>query len=773
MNAKLKTKLWISLILITLAIGGGLASYIGSEDTLFKGLFSTGAPTTQQRMEIGSAPSNLSTTSRVSTQNLAGQGAQVGITDLTETPISASDTRSISTQIPTGQEAARGGTLEHLDCTDYTNERDCSSRSGCKWVSERMQNMVRLVCRPVTATETPPAESQTGTVIISPDPNFTNREISPEETGTVASFIFENQSRNEVHISSVKFRKDILGFLNSSPLENSKIGNVRLVKNDTEIIGSSAEIRTDNTIQWPNGSGGLTFVPTAHAIANSLFSINARGTVKISLRATIAEDAEPGKKIRFSIVDGTYVATSSSVMISSGGWPVRSATITIGAAEDAAEEEPEELPTLAVSLAADSLPSASIAVTQWFDAAKFSFATEGGLVRINSININAKSGLDNALGLNKIDKIKLCIGIPSRPDFCNLESAEYAFNPSGTNVSLIFDGDPWALGFNPVGTVTIKAKLKNDAESGKRFALGINSANSITLATPGSANISGVFPIWGNEMTVAAAPLAPGGGAVTPRACRNGQYNNGGPDGGICVCPTGRHEYAGGATGTAYSPSVCIPCTSEELASTGGYYCPADLPARVTLPTQVFCNELQVSPASFFPFVARQTFTSVVNPTNFTGVVVWRHWKGDEVIESANGREATFNNINVESIITADAFPAAAAGSACHKQIEPGENLVSSAPQGSGAENWTEGEGALDEEGVMRGEEVRESAERPEEEAVQSPGTNMAALDLSETQRLRRAPERSETGPEILVYFGILAAVHGGMILKRKLKKKS
>ncbi|MBI5413070.1 Ig-like domain-containing protein [Candidatus Peregrinibacteria bacterium] len=42
--------------------------------------------------------------------------------------------------------------------------------------------------------------------------------------------------------------------------------------------------------------------------------------------------------------------------------------------------------------------------------------------------------------------------------------------------------------------------------------------------------------------------------------------------------------------------------------------------------------------------------------------------------------------------------------------------------------------------------------------------------NLTGSQRLVRAPERSGTGPEVLVYFGILAIVQGAMIIRKRLK---
>ncbi|MBI2638030.1 hypothetical protein HYW83_00360 [Candidatus Peregrinibacteria bacterium] len=46
-----------------------------------------------------------------------------------------------------------------------------------------------------------------------------------------------------------------------------------------------------------------------------------------------------------------------------------------------------------------------------------------------------------------------------------------------------------------------------------------------------------------------------------------------------------------------------------------------------------------------------------------------------------------------------------------------------------------------------------------------------SAPDLQASQRLVRAPERANTGPETLVYLGILSVVHAGLWLRRKMKR--
>lgn len=46
-----------------------------------------------------------------------------------------------------------------------------------------------------------------------------------------------------------------------------------------------------------------------------------------------------------------------------------------------------------------------------------------------------------------------------------------------------------------------------------------------------------------------------------------------------------------------------------------------------------------------------------------------------------------------------------------------------------------------------------------------------SAPDLAYSQRLVRAPERGRTGPEVIVYFGILAAIQGGRWLRKKIGK--
>jgi hypothetical protein len=50
--------------------------------------------------------------------------------------------------------------------------------------------------------------------------------------------------------------------------------------------------------------------------------------------------------------------------------------------------------------------------------------------------------------------------------------------------------------------------------------------------------------------------------------------------------------------------------------------------------------------------------------------------------------------------------------------------------------------------------------------AAPSPVPNLQA-----TQRLVRAPERANTGPEALVYIGILGAIQAGLWLRRRMKK--
>ena len=43
---------------------------------------------------------------------------------------------------------------------------------------------------------------------------------------------------------------------------------------------------------------------------------------------------------------------------------------------------------------------------------------------------------------------------------------------------------------------------------------------------------------------------------------------------------------------------------------------------------------------------------------------------------------------------------------------------------------------------------------------------------LQGSQRLVRAPERGQVGPGVAVYFGILAAIQGGIWLKKRLGKR-
>ncbi len=43
---------------------------------------------------------------------------------------------------------------------------------------------------------------------------------------------------------------------------------------------------------------------------------------------------------------------------------------------------------------------------------------------------------------------------------------------------------------------------------------------------------------------------------------------------------------------------------------------------------------------------------------------------------------------------------------------------------------------------------------------------------LASSARLRAAPERGDTGPEVLVYFGILGACHGLYMLRKRRKMR-
>lgn len=62
---------------------------------------------------------------------------------------------------------------------------------------------------------------------------------------------------------------------------------------------------------------------------------------------------------------------------------------------------------------------------------------------------------------------------------------------------------------------------------------------------------------------------------------------------------------------------------------------------------------------------------------------------------------------------------------------------------------------------------VQPSATSPQSQFQYRP----ASPNLTASQRLVSAPERGQTGPEALLYFGVLAAIQGGIWLKKKLRK--
>lgn len=283
----------------------------------------------------------------------------------------------------------------------------------------------------------------------------------------------------------------------------------------------------------------------------------------------------------------------------------------------------------------------------------------------------------------------------------------------------------YLLGANKKFILYVKAEVA-EVDTSKTFQYIVSGATTIP------ASITKTFAdgsqAAGPEFTIAEM-------AGEELTCANGKIEQGGQ----CVCPAGTNEFSGGVT--FYTPNVCIPCTSAQLIASGGFYCPQDRPAP--------------PPAPELAEPAPQPLASAALP--------------QEPVAEETGSQACA--AQGKYVYTGPAKPGVRTPGMCidcptETYIKFGGKCEARKTAARTAQPKIESPQAT---GAVSEQPSGPQTQTGSRGVAYAPGPQPS---LQGSQRLVRAPERGQVGPGVAVYFGVLAAIQGGIWLKRRFWKK-
>ncbi|MBI5413069.1 hypothetical protein HZA42_01825 [Candidatus Peregrinibacteria bacterium] len=633
----------------------------------------------------------------------------------------------------------------HLNCTAAGGEWLAGPPEACKLPNGEIAHDIAELAKLL-------AESRAAQNIIeiSPDPDFKPatdpRTISPgEEDFEVASFIANNTTAKRITIQQVK-----VTYANDSTLDADELVNFKLFANDDPIPAPNAPLQlteeaSSTYAKWEKGTNlKLKIAPGKQKI-----------TVKTSLKK---DEAAIGKTFKFYITEDFMTGDAADIKINllTDGTPINMPNFKV--VKPPADGQPAKL---TVSTA-DSTPGDG----QTHNSADGAFtATElklvsTGEVQFKTVTVSMKAGLTNPLPWGKIESIQLF------DENNDAKSAPGTFGEGGKATLTT----SWKFAGTETHKLRIKVKLAGDATPNTQFALGINKINDIELVTGKvDATAPNTFPVFGNNMVVKSGTETDAEKAAREAAAAEAARQ-------AAAAEAARQAAATAAQAAALQSQINqLQQQLEQARASGSNLSSAQLNAlngQIALLASQINNQQSKQPAkTTCEDLGQYTYTGPARPgirmpgmcIDCPTTVYVKNGGQCEVVKAAApaAKPASKTSAKTGSDKTAGvSIPEALQASSLQIQIDQLKQELAQAKTAQNGGNQAAGTGQS-----AAGQPASGQSANSQRSAATEP-------NLTGSQRLVRAPERSGTGPEVLVYFGILAIAQGAIIIRRKWKKE-